>query len=111
MKRIIKWGLIRLGNASLNLAEEFDKIDNSELFAIASKTNNKLEKFKNRFNISNENAYSEYETIFKNKDIDIIFIGLPNTFHEQFCLKALEYNKHVLVEKPITINFESFLKN
>ena len=30
--------------------------------------------------------------------------------HEHFCLKALEYNKNVLVEKPITNNFESFLR-
>tara|TARA_Y100000992_G_scaffold71966_1_gene45198 strand:- start:2537 stop:3565 length:1029 start_codon:yes stop_codon:yes gene_type:complete len=110
MNKIIKWGLIGLGNASLNLAKEFNKIDNSKLIAIASKTNTKLEEFKKKFNISNENAYSDYEKIFKNKEIDIIFIGLPNTLHEKFCLKALEHNKHVLVEKPITINFESFLR-
>ena len=38
MNRIIKWGLIGLGNASLNLANEFKNINNSELIAIASKT-------------------------------------------------------------------------
>tara|TARA_B100000902_G_scaffold155340_1_gene151773 strand:- start:125 stop:1153 length:1029 start_codon:yes stop_codon:yes gene_type:complete len=110
MNKIIKWGLIGLGNASLNLANEFNKIDNSKLIAIASKTDSKLEEFKKKFHIANENAYSDYENIFKNNDIDIIFIGLPNNLHERFCLKALEYNKHVLVEKPITINYESFLK-
>ncbi len=110
MNKIIKWGLVGLGNASFNIAKEFNKIDNSKLIAIASKTNTKLEEFKKKFNISNENSYSDYEKIFQNKDIDIIYIGLPNSMHEKFCLKALEYNKHVLVEKPITIDFESFLR-
>ena len=31
MNRIIKWGLIGLGNASLNLANEFKNINNSKL--------------------------------------------------------------------------------
>ena len=110
MNRIIKWGLIGLGNASFNLANEFKNINNSELIAIASKTKDKLEQFKKKFNISNQNAYSDYDNIFKNNDIDVIFIGLPNSMHEHFCLRALEYNKNVLVEKPITNNFESFLK-
>tara|TARA_B100000287_G_scaffold125061_1_gene117149 strand:- start:1672 stop:2691 length:1020 start_codon:yes stop_codon:yes gene_type:complete len=110
MNRIIKWGLIGLGNASFNLASEFKNTNNSELIAIASKTKDKLEQFKKKFNISNQNAYSDYDNIFKNNDIDVIFIGLPNSMHEHFCLKALEYNKNVLVEKPITNNFESFLR-
>ena len=46
MNKIIKWGLVGLGNASLNVAKEFNKIDNSKLIAIASKTNAKLEEFK-----------------------------------------------------------------
>ena len=46
MNKIIKWGLVGLGNASLNVAKEFNKIDNSKLTAIASKTNAKLEEFK-----------------------------------------------------------------
>ncbi len=110
MNKIIKWGLIGLGNASLNLANEFKNINNSELIAIASKTKNKLEKFKTNFNIPKQNSYSDYDNIFKNKDIDVIFVGLPNSMHEHFCLKALEYNKNVLVEKPITNNFKSFLR-
>ena len=108
MNRIIKWGLIGLGNASFNLASEFKNTNNSELIAIASKTKDKLEQFK-KFNISNQNAYSDYDNIFKNNDIDVIFIGLPNSMHEHFCLRALEYNKNVLVENLLN-NFESFLR-
>ena len=36
MKKIINWGFVGLGNASLNLAKEFEKLDNSNLLAAAS---------------------------------------------------------------------------
>ena len=49
-----------------------------------------------------------YEDIFKHPEIDIIYVGLPNSMHETYCFKALEYNKNILVEKPITKNFENF---
>ena len=110
MEKIINWGIIGLGNAALNLAKEFDKIGNSKLLAVASLTQKKREFFKRRFNLLNQNIYSTYNEIFNNKDIDIIFISLPNSMHEEFCIKAIQNNKNVLVEKPITTNLES-LKN
>ncbi len=108
MERIINWGIIGLGNAALNLAKEFDKIENSKLLAVASITQKKREFFKKKFNLISENIYSTYDKIFKNKDIDIIFISLPNSMHEEFCIKAIQHNKNILVEKPITTNLESF---
>ena len=107
MERIINWGIIGLGNAALNLAKEFDKIENSKLLAVASITQKKREFFKKKFNLISENIYSTYDKIFKNKDIDIIFISLPNSMHEEFCIKAIQHNKNILVEKPITTNFRS----
>ena len=110
MKRIINWGLIGLGNASLNLAKEFNNLDNSKLYAVASRTKEKRDYFKKKFNLKKKDIYSNYSSIFKNQNIDIVYIGLPNSMHEKFCLEALKYNKNVLVEKPITINFKIFRK-
>ena len=47
MNKFINWGLIGLGNASLNLAKEFRKIRNSTLLAVASH-NEKKENFMKR---------------------------------------------------------------
>ena len=48
------------------------------------------------------------ERLFKHPKIDIIYIGLPNSMHETYCFKALEYKKNIIVEKPITKNIENF---
>jgi len=110
MTKIINWGFIGLGNASLNLAKEFKKISNARLLSVASHTKEKRDFFKRKYHLKDQNIFSNYNDIFKNKDIEIIFIGLPNSFHEEYCLKALNNNKHVLVEKPLTNNIVSLEK-
>ena len=80
MNGIIKWGIIGLGNVAHEFAKSFYNIKNAKLIAIASKTQNKLSKFKDEFNINPNNCYDEYEKLLKNNEIDIIYIALPNNF-------------------------------
>ena len=110
MKKFINWGFVGLGNASLNLAKEFEKLDNSNLLAAASHDKKKRILYKEKFNLENKNIFSDYENVFKHPDIDIVYIGLPNSFHEKYCYMALKYNKNILVEKPITKNIKNFKK-
>ena len=108
MKKIINWGFIGLGNASYNLAKEFENIDNSNLKAVASLQEKKRTLFKDQFKLEEKNIFSNYEEIINHQDIDIVYIGLPNSMHETYCFKALDLNKNVLVEKPITRNIQTF---
>lgn len=34
----------------------------------------------------------------------MIFTGTPHSFHKENCLSAIAQNKHVLCEKPLTVN-------
>jgi len=45
---------------------------------------------------------SNLEDILKNADIDAVDICTPNFLHKKQCSRALAYNKHVYLEKPIT---------
>ena len=44
-----------------------------------------------------------YDDLLK-RNIDTIYVALPNHLHYQFAKIALENNKHVIIEKPITTN-------
>jgi len=110
MKKFINWGIIGLGGAADNLAKQFTNIDNSNLLAIASLSKDKRDYYLKKYNLNSKNVYSNYDDIFYDKDIDIIYIALPNSFHEKYCLKAMENNKNVLVEKPLTFSRKSFSK-
>ena len=49
-------------------------------------------------------AYGSYQEVYDDPDVDVVYIGLPNAFHMQHCLDAIAAGKHVLCEKPFTMN-------
>ena len=106
MNDIIKWGIIGLGNIAYGFAKSFDNTKNAKLTAIASKTPDKLSKFKNEFNINSNNCYDDYEKLLNSADIDIVYITLPHTFHFNWVMQAIENGKRILIEKPAFLTLE-----
>jgi scyllo-inositol 2-dehydrogenase (NADP+) len=47
--------------------------------------------------------------MLKDPDIDMIYIGLPNSLHYEVALKALKAKKQVIIEKPFTSNMNEFI--
>jgi predicted dehydrogenase len=105
MKKI-NWGIIGLGNVAQNFLEGFSNAENANLLAISSKNIEKLKKFKNFFKIDKKYIFDDYENLIKCKDIDIVYISLPNSLHYEWIIKCIENKKKILVEKPATINFD-----
>jgi len=106
MNDIIKWGIIGLGNVAYEFAKSFYNTKNAKLIAIASKTPDKLLKFKNEFNINPNNCYDEYEKLLNSPEIDVVYIALPNTFHFKWIMQAINRNKKILIEKPAFLNLK-----
>ena len=50
--------------------------------------------------------FTGYEELLKCKDIDAVYIPLPPTLHYRWIMLALEYGKHVIAEKPLTVSLE-----
>jgi predicted dehydrogenase len=50
------------------------------------------------------NAYGHYGELLADDDIDLVSIGLPNALHAPVTIAALQAGKHVLCEKPMSIN-------
>ncbi|MGL5436356.1 MAG: Gfo/Idh/MocA family protein [Lachnospiraceae bacterium] len=48
--------------------------------------------------------YPTYEEVMADPEVDIIYIAVPNPLHYELCIKALNYGKHVICEKPFCIN-------
>lgn len=49
-------------------------------------------------------TYETFDRIRDNKEIDAVYIGLPNSMHCEFTLRAAQAGKHVLCEKPMAIS-------
>lgn len=46
-------------------------------------------------------TYETFDRIRDNKDVDAVYVGLPNGLHREFTVRAAAAGKHVLCEKPM----------
>jgi predicted dehydrogenase len=49
-------------------------------------------------------TYETFDRIADNKDVDAVYIGLPNSMHCEYTLRGAAAGKHVLCEKPMAIS-------
>jgi predicted dehydrogenase len=49
-------------------------------------------------------TYETYDRIRDNKDIDAVYVGLPNSMHREYTVRGAQARKHVLCEKPMAIS-------
>ena len=100
----MKLGIIGSGMIVKDFLEIIPYLNGVELSAIYGRKSSeeKLNKLKTEHNI--KEIFYDYEKLLKS-DIDTVYIALPNNLHFKFSKKALEANKNVIVEKPITSNY------
>lgn len=55
------------------------------------------------------NVYKSLEEVLCDETVDAILIATPNDSHKEIAILALEVGKHVVCEKPVTINSSDFL--
>jgi predicted dehydrogenase len=78
------------------------KLEHCTLLASASRTVGRAEEFANIFSI--KRAYTDYEALAADPDIDAVYIATTHNFHFENIKLCLENGKHVLCEKPFTVN-------
>jgi len=99
---MIKWGILGAGNIAKKLAADIALVDNAELVAVGSRSQEKASTFAKEFNIPH--AYGSYEDLAKDPEIDVIYVATPHSHHHENTLMCLENNKAVLCEKAFAVN-------
>lgn len=98
--RTIKWGV--MGTAYIferDTARGMSLAINCELTAIAGRSMEKAEAFRKKYGF--KRAYGSYGELLEDPEVEAVYIPLPNTFHYEWTIKALQHGKHVLCEKPL----------
>ncbi|SDB27545.1 Predicted dehydrogenase [Flavobacteriaceae bacterium MAR_2010_188] len=101
-KRIIRWGIMGLGKIAHKFAQDLQKTDGCELYAVASRTLTNAETFSKDFKLYN--AYGDYKSLSEDPNVDAIYIATPHVCHLKDALMCLENKKAVLCEKPMGVN-------
>ena len=98
-----KWGVLGTANvAAWGTIPGMIKSESCELYAIAGRSLEKAESYKERFGF--EKAYGSYDELLEDENVQAIYIPLPNNLHKEWVIKALNAGKNVLCEKPIGLN-------
>lgn len=100
----MKIGIIGLGAISHRVAKGIQYAKNAQLYAVASRDKAKAEAFKETYQA--KVSYDSYEALYKDENIDMVYICTPNHLHYEHIMKALSYGIHVLCEKPLVSNME-----
>lgn len=101
-KQIINWGIIGLGNIAHKFATDLLTVEKAQLYAVASRSQEKADAFAKTFNAVN--AYGNYEALAKDPNIDAVYIATPHVFHKANTLLCLENGIAVLCEKPFAMH-------
>jgi len=64
----------------------------------------------NNKDIGQEFTYNSYFKAINTSNAEIVYVSLPNSLHYKFAKLALMKNKHVIVDKPITISHKNLIK-
>ncbi len=85
----------------LSFAHELSEI---KLEAIAARNIENLKELQSKYNI--KNIYTDIKLCLENKEIDTIYVAVPNNLHYTVAKKALEAGKNVICEKPFTLKYD-----
>lgn len=98
--------LVGLGYYSTDLlAPALQKTANCYLAGIVTGTPAKAEKWQEQYNIPDKNIYNyqNFDQIANNPDIDVVYVVLPPSMHEEYVIRAANAGKHVWCEKPMAM--------
>ncbi len=99
----LKWGILSTAKiARTHVIPGMKLGEYCDLQAIASRNAEQARDVAQEFSIPK--AYSSYEELLADPDIQAIYNPLPNHLHVPWSIKAAEAGKHVLCEKPLGLN-------
>ncbi len=98
---MLNWGVIGTGRIAYDVAYAINFIAGNKIAAVASRKKENAASFAKTFGAR---ACADYHDLVKDKDIDIIYIAAPNSLHYEIMKLCIENGKHVLCEKPLTLN-------
>ncbi|MBY9005616.1 MAG: Gfo/Idh/MocA family oxidoreductase [Candidatus Lokiarchaeota archaeon] len=102
VEKIINWGIIGCGKIAQKFVIALETCKNTSLGGIASQTKGKARQFSKKFNV--RTYYEDYQSLVNDPNIDVVYIATTNNSHYENALLCLNHNKHVLCEKPFTLN-------
>lgn len=115
----VRIGIIGVGFMGMTHFEGAKAVDGGQVTAIATRSEKKRSgdwsdiqgnfgpRGSENVDLSAVDTHADYHDLLNDESIDLVDICLPTDQHEQMAIEALQAGKHVLVEKPISIELDA----
>lgn len=103
---MIKVGLLGTGNISELFVQATKHVEGIEATAVFNRDQMKANIFADDHLI--KKAYNDINLMINDEEVNCIYIGLPNSMHFDYALKALKAGKTTIIEKPFVSNLAEF---
>lgn len=97
----LRWGILATGGIARAFTSDLTA-NGFTVQAVGSRREESARAFAAEFGIPT--AHGSYEALVADPEVDIVYVATPHPFHAADATLALEAGKHVLVEKPFTVN-------
>src|SRR6187455_1228867 len=103
---ILRVAIMGLGSYGTRVADAMKDCTKAKLVGVISGTPSKITTWQSKYNIPEKNCYNyeNYDNIKNNPDIDAVYIITPNALHKDAAIRVAKAGKHVICEKPMSIN-------
>jgi predicted dehydrogenase len=103
----IRWGILGASRfARQHMGPAIHAANGAKLQALATSTPEKADPF--AAFAPGLTVHDSYDALLADPEVDVVYVPLPNTLHVEWSLKALAAGKHVLCEKPMTMQAGEF---
>jgi len=101
--KALRWGILSTGTIATKFAQTLCGMkEEGILGGVASRDLNKAKDFAQEHGALAH--FGSYEELAASDKIDAVYVATPNRFHFENSMLCLQAGKHVLCEKPFTIN-------
>ncbi len=97
----LNWAVLGTGGIAGDMAKSMEAAGR-HFYAAWNRTQQRAEDFAARYGV--EKVYADLEELLSDPQVDAVYIATLHDTHFPLIMKALEQGKHVLAEKPITLN-------
>jgi len=103
---VLRVAIMGLGSYGTRVADAMKDCTKAKLVGVISGTPSKITAWQSKYNIPEKNCYNyeTYDSIKNNPDIDAVYIITPNALHKDAAIRVAKAGKHVISEKPMSIN-------
>ena len=101
-QQAVKWGILACGNIANAFAKALKEAEGSELHAVAARDVARAQAFAQTHGAAR--AYGSYQALLADPEVDAVYISTLHPFHKEWIGKSAHAGKHVLCEKPLTMN-------